>query len=186
MGTHVSSPSKVAASGDLLSDHLRQNQDGIGARIINRFSVSDGVLPFLFKVLSVGKALSIQTHPDKATAEKLHSEQPHVYKGGYKRTALVSLVNIACRWKPQAGDGDRSDTVFSSLWIPSCRPHRIIFGGSSRVCEVDPGHGPANVHHFCLLSYCLLPGDKEGAEGIVYIAHDCREKPIRSSVGNDG
>ena len=85
MGTHVSSPSKVATSGDLLSDYLKQNQDGIGAQIVNRFGRSDGVLPFLFKVLSIEKALSIQTHPDKATAEKLHAEQPHIYKGTHKR-----------------------------------------------------------------------------------------------------
>ncbi|CAD7930585.1 unnamed protein product [Amoebophrya sp. A25] len=37
-------------------------------------------LPFLFKVLSVGKALSIQVHPDKSLAEKLYREQPTVYK----------------------------------------------------------------------------------------------------------
>ena len=81
MGTHVSSPSKIARSGDLLSDYLKQNQDDIGEHTTN---TSDGALPFLFKVLSIEKALSIQTHPDKATAEKLHAEQPHIYKGSYK------------------------------------------------------------------------------------------------------
>lgn len=35
-------------------------------------------LPFLFKVLSVGTALSIQSHPDKALAERLHAERPEV------------------------------------------------------------------------------------------------------------
>jgi len=84
MGTHVSSPSRVATSGDLLSDYLKQNQDDIGAQIANRFDAPDGVLPFLFKVLSIEKALSIQTHPDKATAVKLHAEQPHIYRGARK------------------------------------------------------------------------------------------------------
>jgi mannose-6-phosphate isomerase len=81
MGTHVSSPSRVATTGELLSDYLKKNQEDVGERIVNRFRASDGVLPFLFKVLSIEKALSIQTHPDKATAEKLHAEQPHIYKG---------------------------------------------------------------------------------------------------------
>merc|ERR1719232_671583 len=36
-------------------------------------------LPFLFKVLSCGKTLSIQAHPDKSLAEKLHSENPSKY-----------------------------------------------------------------------------------------------------------
>lgn len=93
MGTHISSPSRVATSGDLLSNYLKQNQDNIGAQIVNRFGVSDGVLPFLFKVLSIEKALSIQTHPDKATAEKLHAEQPHIYRGAHRRTVLALLAH---------------------------------------------------------------------------------------------
>jgi len=36
-------------------------------------------LPFLFKVLSCGKTLSIQAHPDKSLAEKLHAENPSKY-----------------------------------------------------------------------------------------------------------
>lgn len=83
MGTHPSSPSKIAASGNLLSDYLKQNRDDVGGQIVNRFNISDGALPFLFKVLSVEKALSIQTHPDKATAERLHAEQPHIYRGAH-------------------------------------------------------------------------------------------------------
>lgn len=39
-----------------------------------------GDLPFLLKVLSVNTALSIQSHPSKALAEKLHRERPDVYK----------------------------------------------------------------------------------------------------------
>jgi len=86
MGTHISSPSKVATSGDLLSDYLKKQED-IGGKIVNRFGMSDGALPFLFKVLSIEKALSIQTHPDRATAERLHIEQPHIYRGAHGRMA---------------------------------------------------------------------------------------------------
>lgn len=38
-----------------------------------------GQLPFLFKVLSCGKTLSIQAHPDKTLASRLHSEDPSNY-----------------------------------------------------------------------------------------------------------
>lgn len=38
-----------------------------------------GSLPFLFKVLSAGKTLSIQAHPDKSLAERLHSDNPGAY-----------------------------------------------------------------------------------------------------------
>ena len=33
----------------------------------------------MFKVLSAGKALSIQAHPDKENAERLHKENPKAY-----------------------------------------------------------------------------------------------------------
>lgn len=36
-------------------------------------------LHLFLKVLSAGKALSIQAHPDKLLAEKLHSEEPTKY-----------------------------------------------------------------------------------------------------------
>ena len=36
-------------------------------------------LPFLYKVLCIEKALSIQLHPNKQQAEKLFKEQPNVY-----------------------------------------------------------------------------------------------------------
>lgn len=82
MGTHVTSPSRVWSSGKLLSDHLKANPKLIGDKVIKSFDgAEDGNLPFLFKVLSIEKALSIQTHPDKETAKKLHKEQPDVYKG---------------------------------------------------------------------------------------------------------
>lgn len=38
-----------------------------------------GPLPFLFKVLSCGKTLSIQAHPDKDLAKRLHGDNPAEY-----------------------------------------------------------------------------------------------------------
>lgn len=37
-------------------------------------------LPFLFKVLSIKTALSIQAHPDKELARRLHALRPDLYK----------------------------------------------------------------------------------------------------------
>jgi mannose-6-phosphate isomerase len=81
MGTHSTSPSLVHGSHRSLKDHLTDNAHLIGPKVSDAFKSHAGDVPFLFKVLSVHKALSIQTHPDKATAEKLHAEQPHIYKG---------------------------------------------------------------------------------------------------------
>jgi mannose-6-phosphate isomerase len=69
------------SSGISLSAHLAANPQLVGAPVLKRFSISDGSLPFLFKVLSIRKALSIQAHPDKHKAEQLHASNPHVYKG---------------------------------------------------------------------------------------------------------
>ncbi|KAI0360762.1 hypothetical protein OH77DRAFT_1434071 [Trametes cingulata] len=83
MGTHHSSPSRLASTQEPLSAHLSAHPELMGARVVERFraaGAAEANLPFLFKVLAIGKALSIQTHPDKGMAERLHQERPDVYK----------------------------------------------------------------------------------------------------------
>ncbi|KDQ65129.1 hypothetical protein JAAARDRAFT_146519 [Jaapia argillacea MUCL 33604] len=93
MGTHPSSPSRVLGSNELLSKHLAAHPNLMGARVIQRFNAADGNIPFLFKVLAIEKALSIQTHPDKKTAEILHQQQPNVYKdANHKPEMAVALT----------------------------------------------------------------------------------------------
>jgi hypothetical protein len=60
IGTHPSGPARLK-TGEMLRDVIGED------------------LPFLFKVLSAGKALSIQAHPDKENAERLHLENPTQY-----------------------------------------------------------------------------------------------------------
>ncbi|KZP25490.1 mannos-6-phosphate isomerase [Athelia psychrophila] len=79
MGTHPSSPSHLQ-SDEALSEYLAAHPELIGDKVNKYYDATNGNLPFLFKVLSIGKALSIQSHPDKQTAEKLHAEQPKIYK----------------------------------------------------------------------------------------------------------
>ncbi|KAI6146890.1 RmlC-like cupin domain-containing protein [Pisolithus tinctorius] len=78
MGTHVKSPSGVPGYGVTLRDFLAGHPELMGG-VSSVFDTTGGNLPFLLKVLSIGKALSIQVHPDKKTAEKLHAQQPSVY-----------------------------------------------------------------------------------------------------------
>ena len=83
MGTHPSSPARLT-TGETLASHLAAHKELIGDNVLTRFAdagASDGNLPFLLKILAIGKALSIQTHPDKKMAERLHAEQPKIYKG---------------------------------------------------------------------------------------------------------
>ena len=79
MGTHPSNPSIVKNSSKPLSEVLASNPALIGERVGQKFG--RGQLPFLFKILSIHKALSIQAHPDKKLAEQLHARDPQNYKG---------------------------------------------------------------------------------------------------------
>jgi mannose-6-phosphate isomerase len=57
MGTHPSGPSRVAEDAILLSEWLKNKPSFVG-RVPDSYPADD--LPFLFKVLSVKTALSIQ------------------------------------------------------------------------------------------------------------------------------
>ena len=87
-GTHHAGPASVRAvdgSGSMaLGVWLKLNQDTALGNLPSRPDcVMDDEfcgLPYLAKVLSVAKCLSIQAHPDKALAERLHAERPEIYK----------------------------------------------------------------------------------------------------------
>lgn len=86
MGTHDQAPAYLSSDPSTkLSEFLTRNPDQVGQKVKEVFkeTTSDGGLPFLFKVLAIEKALSIQAHPNKKLAEQLHKARPDVYKGGY-------------------------------------------------------------------------------------------------------
>lgn len=74
IGTHPKGPSKLK-TGESLRDVIGED------------------LPFLFKVLSAGKALSIQAHPDKELAEKLNEDNPSKYgDSNHKPEMAIALT----------------------------------------------------------------------------------------------
>jgi mannose-6-phosphate isomerase len=58
----------------------------LGNRTLQTFGPT---LPFLFKVLSVEKALSIQAHPSKDLASQLHISKPDLYKDGNHKPEIA-------------------------------------------------------------------------------------------------
>jgi len=105
MGAHPSAPSTIRLNdADApLTDVIRQfPEQCLGALVQQRFA---GKLPFLLKVLSADKALSIQAHPDKKQAEHLHRRHPEHYPDDNHKpeiaipldslTALVGFKTIA-------------------------------------------------------------------------------------------
>ncbi|KAK2467382.1 hypothetical protein APHAL10511_000617 [Amanita phalloides] len=103
MGTLPKSPSRVSSTNQILSEHLRTNSSLMGQKVINKFDAQDGNLPFLLKVLSIEKALSIQVHPDKKTAEEFHARQPEIYKDpNHKPEMALALTpfRALCGFRP--------------------------------------------------------------------------------------
>lgn len=80
MGTHPSLPSKDVQTGRTLLDMVQDNQSLMSTTITEKYG---GKLPFLFKVLSIRKALSIQAHPNKKLAGELHAKDSKNYPGSY-------------------------------------------------------------------------------------------------------
>ncbi|GAA5991124.1 hypothetical protein JCM10908_006548 [Rhodotorula pacifica] len=100
MGTHPSCPSKLLKSGEDLKEYVKAHPELLGDKVVKKFGDD---LPFLFKVLAIRKALSIQAHPDKKLAQKLHAEKPDVYKDpNHKPEMAVALTDFSgfCGFRP--------------------------------------------------------------------------------------
>jgi mannose-6-phosphate isomerase len=96
MGTHPHAPSLLADNGyagQPLLALLRDRPELLGAAL----PAFGADLPFLFKVLSVGTALSIQSHPDKELAEQLHAERPEV-RAVVVWHVVVELWRVVVAW----------------------------------------------------------------------------------------
>ncbi|CAH1155756.1 unnamed protein product [Phaedon cochleariae] len=100
MGTHVNAPSQIKDTEENLSSYIKNNPSSLGLEVTRIFK---NELPFLFKVLSVNKALSIQAHPSKTHAEELHSKFPDIYKDpNHKPELAIALTpfEALCGFRP--------------------------------------------------------------------------------------
>ncbi|KAJ3285565.1 Mannose-6-phosphate isomerase [Rhizoclosmatium sp. JEL0117] len=90
MGTHPNAPSLVWDTSVPLKAALTSTN--LSPAVSAKF---DADLPFLFKVLSVNKALSIQAHPDKQLARFLFEKRPDLYKDpNHKPEMAVALTDF--------------------------------------------------------------------------------------------
>lgn len=100
MGTHPSNPSKDLKTGRSLLDLISDNQLLLSPSTIARYGKK---LPFLFKILSIAKALSIQAHPNKKLAEQLHARDPKNYPDdNHKPEMAIALTEFEglCGFRP--------------------------------------------------------------------------------------
>ncbi|EGX87682.1 mannose-6-phosphate isomerase, class I [Cordyceps militaris CM01] len=102
MGTHPSNPSRDVQTGRTLLDLVAENQALLSPTVAARFGDK---LPFLFKVLSINKALSIQAHPNKALAERLHARDAKNYPDdNHKPEMAIAITPFEglCGFRPLA------------------------------------------------------------------------------------
>jgi mannose-6-phosphate isomerase len=95
MGVHPNAPSEAAADDHfILLDQLIKDYpiQTLGKPVARHFS---NTLPFLFKVLSVRDALSIQVHPNKKQAKILHQKDPENYPdANHKPEIAIALDSL--------------------------------------------------------------------------------------------
>ncbi|CAG8457354.1 4910_t:CDS:2 [Scutellospora calospora] len=101
MGTHPNGPSALATQPTtFLKDVIKSKPELITPELAK---IYEGDLPFLFKVLSVGKALSIQAHPDKKLGKELFEKYPNIYKDpNHKPEMAVAITEFEtlCGFRP--------------------------------------------------------------------------------------
>ncbi|KAK3326946.1 mannose-6-phosphate isomerase [Cercophora scortea] len=100
MGTHPSNPSKDVQTGRTLLDLVQDNVSLLAPSVAARYSKK---LPFLLKVLSINKALSIQAHPNKTLAEQLHARDPKNYPDdNHKPEMAIAITDFEglCGFRP--------------------------------------------------------------------------------------
>ncbi len=93
IGAHPSLCSKIIANGETepLSTFIAADTKGcLGEKTLK---AGYQELPFLLKVLSCERALSIQSHPDKTTAEKLHEKDSrHYLDANHKPEIMIAIT----------------------------------------------------------------------------------------------
>lgn len=93
-GAHPKGPSPVVSGGEY-RDLFQILKDAAKLENPERFLPSGEVFPFLLKVLSIDRALSIQAHPDRARAQKLHAVDPaHYPDANHKPELAVALTDV--------------------------------------------------------------------------------------------
>lgn len=142
MGTHPSCPSTLLEGGQSLRDYLEEHPALLGDKVVRKFGKD---LPFLFKVLAIRKALSIQAHPDKLLAKKLHEERPEIYKDpNHKPEMAVALTPFSgfCGFRPPsqiAGFLSSVPEFASVLGSSDCKAFQARFAGPASAESTKAG-----------------------------------------------
>ncbi|KHJ84952.1 phosphomannose isomerase type I, partial [Oesophagostomum dentatum] len=96
MGVHPNGPAKLVETSEDLSNRIKNHPELVATH-------EKGTLQFLFKVLSVNQALSVQSHPTKEEAILLHKNDPaHYPDPNHKPEMAIALTDfeLLCGFRP--------------------------------------------------------------------------------------
>ncbi|KAJ3596408.1 hypothetical protein NHX12_002815 [Muraenolepis orangiensis] len=103
MGAHPKADAQIKdnrISETTLGEWITHFPGSLGSKVKDTFQ---GQLPFLFKVLSVNTALSIQAHPNRELAARLHAQFPEHYPDdNHKPEMAIALTRFQglCGFRP--------------------------------------------------------------------------------------
>ena len=103
IGTHSSLPAKIKGTNQTLTDYLSAHASTYFSEKHQSSPLHRNTVPYLLKVLSIGKALSIQAHPGRELAKTLHARDPVNYKDpNHKPELMVALTafEALCCFRP--------------------------------------------------------------------------------------
>lgn len=135
MGTHPLVPS-ITPLGKTLRETVAANPGLLGTKVVERFGA--GELPFLFKVLSIEKVLSIQAHPDKKLAAQLHARDPaHYPDDNHKPEMAVAVTDFEgfCGFKPLLEIKESIEKVAPFKTLVGSAGEAFVAGVSEDVAE---------------------------------------------------
>jgi len=108
VGNHPSGPSIIVSQNPQLNSYPLGQLFNLFPIVLGNDSYTAKYgknIPYLVKVLSVQKPLSIQSHPDKNLASKLYQESPSLYPdNNYKPEMVIALTNFhaLCYFRPHS------------------------------------------------------------------------------------
>ncbi|VDM77753.1 unnamed protein product [Strongylus vulgaris] len=101
MGTHPDGPAVLANSSTRLSSFIAKSHSA--SYLSNNNWKEDIHLPFIMKVMSIARSLSLQAHPTKEQAARLHERDPIHYPDRHHKPELayaLTQFELLCGFRP--------------------------------------------------------------------------------------
>jgi len=160
MGSHPKGPNIVQGlnvEDVTLKSLVERFPQLLGDASIENFG--HGTLPFLFKVLSVEKALSIQAHPNKELAQKMHVKFPQHYPDkNHKPEMAIALTPFEgfCGFRPY------SEIHQFLMEVPEFR-QVVTEGLATAFCQAISEDASPHIQRFALKAMFSSMYDREAS-----------------------